>query len=229
MNSEIGQIAGLTQAIKVEESPLQKELNRTVIAISILAFGIGISFLFLGWFFAGLTFVQAFIFFIGIFVANVPEGLLPTVTLALAMGVSRMAKRNAIVKNLSSVETLGCTTVICSDKTGTLTQNLMMVTEVYADSLHIEVKGSGYDPVGELWQGDKKLSKDDIFRFTSLKELLTCAYNCNNARLETNGNDIKVIGDPTEGALLTLAKRAGLQGTAHRIFLNPFESVRIHS
>ena len=226
MNSEIGQIAGLTQAIKVEASPLQKELNRTVIAISILAFGIGISFLFLGWFFAGLTFVQAFIFFIGIFVANVPEGLLPTVTLALAMGVSRMAKRNAIVKNLSSVETLGCTTVICSDKTGTLTQNLMMVTEVYADSKRIEVKGSGYNPVGELWQGDKKLSRDDILRFTSLKELLTCAYNCNNARLETSGNDIKVIGDPTEGALLTLAKRAGLQGTAHRIFLNPFESIR---
>jgi calcium-translocating P-type ATPase len=226
MNSEIGKIAGLTQGIKAEESPLQKELKRTVIAISLLAFGIGLTFLFLGWFFAGLTFVQAFIFFIGIFVANVPEGLLPTVTLALAMGVSRMAKRNAIVKNLSSVETLGCTTVICSDKTGTLTQNLMMVTEVYTDFERIQVKGLGYDPVGELWRSEQKLSREDISKFTSLKELLTCAYNCNNARLESNGTNTKVIGDPTEGALLTLAKRAGFQGTAHRIFLNPFESIR---
>jgi magnesium-transporting ATPase (P-type) len=124
MNSEIGKIANLTQEIAIEQSPLQKQLRATVYAIAALAGGLGLAFLFLGWLVAGLTFLEAFVFFIGLFVANVPEGLLPTVTLSLAMGVQRMAKRHALVKSLPSVETLGCTTVICCDKTGTLTQNL---------------------------------------------------------------------------------------------------------
>ena len=133
MNTEIGKIANLTQDIQVEQSPLQKQLRGTVYAIAALAGGLGLSFLFLGWLVAGLTFLEAFVFFIGLFVANVPEGLLPTVTLSLAMGVQRMAKRHALVKSLPSVETLGCTTVICCDKTGTLTQNLMMATEIAVD------------------------------------------------------------------------------------------------
>ena len=95
-------------------------------------------------------FLEAFVFFIGLFVANVPEGLLPTVTLSLAMGVQRMAKRHALVKSLPSVETLGCTTVICCDKTGTLTQNLMMATEIAVDGKIVEVSGLGYRPQGEF-------------------------------------------------------------------------------
>ena len=119
-------------------------------AIAALAGSLGLIFLLLGWLVAGLSFLEAFVFCIGLFVANVPEGLLPTVTLSLAMGVQRMAKRHALVKNLPAVETLGCTTVICCDKTGTLTQNLMMVTEVAVEGRVINVSGVGYQPRGDF-------------------------------------------------------------------------------
>ncbi|TGL55813.1 HAD family hydrolase [Leptospira kemamanensis] len=199
--TEIGQIAGLTSKIKREESPLQKQLRQTVISISFFAFSIGVIFLAVGYWVAGLSFVQAFLFFIGIFVANVPEGLLPTVTLSLALGVSRMAKRNAILKDLSSVETLGCTTVICSDKTGTLTQNQMRVVELYFDN-HF-------------------LSPDEFSKKEGSQLLLECGYYCNNASLVPNP-----MGDPTELALLYLAS-GRIQNTSNqRIFTNGFDSIR---
>ena len=226
MNSEIGKIANLTREIKVEQSPLQKQLKATVIAIAALAGGLGVIFLLLGWFVAGLSFLEAFVFCIGLFVANVPEGLLPTVTLSLAMGVQRMAKRHALVKNLPSVETLGCTTVICSDKTGTLTQNLMMVTEVVVDGKTIQVSGLGYQPRGEFVLDQKVLSLEAISRLTTLRHLLECAFICNNARLEKSGPRYRVIGDPTEGALTCLAEKAGVRGTHQRLHINPFESIR---
>jgi sodium/potassium-transporting ATPase subunit alpha len=226
MNSEIGKIANLTQKIQPELSPLQKQLRGTVYAIAALAGGLGLSFLLLGWLVAGLTFLEAFVFFIGLFVANVPEGLLPTVTLSLAMGVQRMAKRHALVKNLPSVETLGCTTVICCDKTGTLTQNLMMATEVAVDDKIVQVSGVGYRPQGEFTVADNKLSLDAISHWLTLRRLLECAFTCNNARLDKSGADYRVIGDPTEGALVCLAEKAGLRGVHQRLHLNPFESIR---
>jgi sodium/potassium-transporting ATPase subunit alpha len=226
MHSEIGNIAGLTQAIRREESPLQKQLRATVVAISALAGGLGLIFLLVGWLLAGLTFFEAFVFFIGLFVANVPEGLLPTVTLALAMGVTRMARRNALVKSLPAVETLGCTTVICCDKTGTLTQNLMMVTEIYVDGKRFQVSGVGYRPAGEFSLDGRPLSLEQISQWPALRRLLECSFICNNARLEKDGADYRVLGDPTEGALVTLAEKAGIRGTHLRIHLNPFESIR---
>jgi sodium/potassium-transporting ATPase subunit alpha len=226
MNSEIGKIARLTQEIPSEQSPLQKQLRVTVYAITALAGGLGLVFLFLGWLVAGLTFLEALVFFIGLFVANVPEGLLPTVTLSLAMGVQRMAKRHALVKSLPSVETLGCTTVICCDKTGTLTQNLMMATEIAVDGKTVEVSGVGYRPQGELKHDGQSLSLEAISHWHTLRRLLDCAYICNNAKLEKIGADYHVIGDPTEGALACLAEKAGLHGTHQRLHLNPFESIR---
>lgn len=199
--TEIGQIAGLTSQIKRVESPLQKQLRQTVISISLFAFSIGVIFLILGYWVAGLSFVQAFLFFIGIFVANVPEGLLPTVTLSLALGVSRMAKRNAILKDLSSVETLGCTTVICSDKTGTLTQNQMRVVELYYNG--------------------KNLLPDQISKMEGSQLLLECGYYCNNASLEPNP-----LGDPTELALLYLASGRIQTTSGKRLLTNGFDSVR---
>ncbi|XDD45811.1 HAD-IC family P-type ATPase [Leptospira sp. WS39.C2] len=199
--TEIGQIAGLTSQIKRVESPLQIQLRQTVISISLFAFCIGVVFLILGYWVAGLSFVQAFLFFIGIFVANVPEGLLPTVTLSLALGVSRMAKRNAILKDLSSVETLGCTTVICSDKTGTLTQNQMRVVEIYFDS--------------------KMISPDTISQFEGSQLLLECGYYCNNASLEPNP-----LGDPMELSLLYLSSGKVQYTSGKRILTNGFDSIR---
>ena len=136
----------------------------------------GIDIFVLGWLVGGLTFLEAFVFFIGLFVANVPEGLLPTVTLSLAMGVQRMAKRHALVKSLPSVETLGCTTVICCDKTGTLTQNLMMATEIAVDGKKVEVSGIGYRPRGEFCQDGNALSLDAISQWSTLRRLLDCAF-----------------------------------------------------
>ena len=226
MNSEVGKIANLTQDIQSDPSPLQKQLRGTVYAIAALAGGLGLIFLFLGWLVGGLTFLEAFVFFIGLFVANVPEGLLPTVTLSLAMGVQRMAKRHALVKSLPSVETLGCTTVICCDKTGTLTQNLMMATEVAVDGKTVEVSGMGYRPRGEFFQGGEALSLDAISQWTTLRRLLDCAFICNNAKIEPSSADYRVIGDPTEGALICLAEKAGVRGMHQRLHLNPFESIR---
>jgi sodium/potassium-transporting ATPase subunit alpha len=226
MRTEIGRIADLTQGIKAEESPLQKELRGTVLTISILAAFLGASFLFLGWLVAGLTFIQAFIFCIGLFVANVPEGLLPTVTLSLAMGVTRMARRSAIVKNLSSVETLGCTTVICTDKTGTLTQNLMMVTEIYADGRSIEVDGEGYDPRGQFYEDGRKIDAASLMSSPVLFRLMQCAYFCNNARIERTLKGAQMTGDPTEGALMALAMKGRIRGAHQNLRVNAFESVR---
>lgn len=226
MNTEIGKIAGITQSIRQEPSPLEKQLRGTVYAIAALAFTLGIALLILGRMVAGLEFLQAFVFFIGIFVANVPEGLLPTVTLSLAMGVNRMARRNAIVKNLSAVETLGCTTVICSDKTGTLTQNLMMVTELYVDGAVIRIEGRGFEREARFMGAEGELIRTDLSRQKTLQTLLECAHICNNARLTETGATLAYTGDPTEGALLVLAARAGVRGTHHRIHQNPFESVR---
>ncbi len=226
MNSEIGKIANLTQEIQAEQSPLQKQLRATVYAISALAGALGVAFLLLGWLVAGLTFLEAFVFFIGLFVANVPEGLLPTVTLSLAMGVQRMAKRHALVKSLPSVETLGCTTVICCDKTGTLTQNLMMATEVAVDGQIVEVSGVGYRPQGEFFHHGKALSLEALSHWHTLRRLLDCAFICNNAKLEKKDAEFRVIGDPTEGALVCLAEKAGVRGVHQRLHLNPFESIR---
>ena len=123
---------------------------------------------------------ESFIFAMGMIVAFVPEGLLPTVTLSLAMGVQRMAKRGALIKRLSAVETLGCTTVICTDKTGTLTQNEMTVSDVWMPERQFRVTGIGYDATGgRVMNGKDPASADD----SDLRKLLTAAGLCNNSRL----------------------------------------------
>lgn len=209
MSTEFGKIAGLTQTLKEEKSPLQKELDRLTKFVTILAVAIGVAF-----FVASIIFVQtelpvAIIFAMGMIVAFVPEGLLPTVTLSLAMGVQRMAKRNALIKRLSAVETLGSTTVICTDKTGTLTQNEMTVSNIWIDGQSLDVTGIGYAAVGKITMGNKDVAKDDAH----LKQMLTAAGLCCNARLlppEHEGERYTVLGDPTEAALLVLAQKGGI-------------------
>ena len=131
MQTELGRIAALSQRVDVEPSPLELQVRRVAWLIAVVAVGAGLAFLPLGWLVAGLPLKDAFSFAIGLIVANVPEGLLPTITLALAVGVAALARRGALVKRLAAVETLGATTVICTDKTGTLTENRMRALRVW--------------------------------------------------------------------------------------------------
>jgi sodium/potassium-transporting ATPase subunit alpha len=226
MQTQVGEIARLTQEIPAERSPLQVELRRSVIVIALLASSLGALFLLFGWLAVGLSFAQALVFCIGLFVANVPEGLLPTVTLSLAMGVTRMAKKNALVKSLPSVETLGSTTVICSDKTGTLTENRMTVTEVYVDGERIEVSGTGYRPEGSFFLDGRELPSAEVASSVALSRLLECCAICNNARIEKVGADYRAVGDATEAALTALVEKAGVRVEHRRLSVNPFDSVR---
>ena len=231
MATQFGKIAELTQSVESELSPLQKEMEKVVQLVAILAMGLGITFFLLGYYVAGLSLVEGFVFAVGIIVANVPEGLLPTVSLSLAMGVQRMAGRNALIKKLSSVETLGCTTVICTDKTGTLTKNEMTVRDIWVAGQHLEVSGSGYAPTGEFKKQGEPLDADQR---KALDLLMRAAALCNNARLiDPTGPDDSwtILGDPTEAALLVAAKKAGFDHEAEldstrRIFELPFDSVR---
>ncbi|WHE06467.1 cation-transporting P-type ATPase [Thermoanaerobacterium thermosaccharolyticum] len=209
MSTQFGKIASLTQTISVEQSPLQKQLTRVAKVIALLSLVMGVFFFLLG-LFMGRSLVDTFMFAIGIITANVPEGLLPTVTLALAMGVQRMAKRHALVKKLSSVETLGGATVICTDKTGTLTQNEMTVREIWTKTSFYNVSGVGYEPKGDFYVDDKKIDVKNLPNELSL--LLKIGLLCNNSRLvrPTDENPSwSIIGDPTEGSLVVLAEKAG--------------------
>jgi sodium/potassium-transporting ATPase subunit alpha len=198
MHTEFGKIAQLTSRIGDELSPLQREISRVTRVIAALSVGFGLAFFALG-LAIGRTFWENFVFAVGILVANVPEGLLPTVTLALAVGGQRMARRRALIKNLLSVETLGCATVICTDKTGTLTENRMAVTRLYIDGREVNVAGAtlaletGEAPPPELT--------------ASWSPLFAIARGCNDAHIGGRPGEggPEVIGDPTEVALLEFA------------------------
>lgn len=208
METEFGKIAHLTQSVGEELSPLQKEMIYATKIVTAIAVGVGLLFFVLALALTGVRLLEGFIFAIGMVVAFVPEGMLPLVTLALAMGTQRMAKRHALVKRLSAVETLGCTTVICTDKTGTLTQNEMTVSHIWLGGRRLTVTGVGYAPEGELRDGAQRAVLTD-----DLHALLTGAALCNNARLlPPNGDGPRwtILGDPTEAALLVVARKAGL-------------------
>jgi len=210
MNTEFGKIANLTQEMKEEQSPLQKELDRLTKQISIISISIGLVFFAAAVLFVKQPAAQAFIFALGMIVAFIPEGLLPTVTLSLALAVQRMAREHALVKRLSAVETLGCTTVICSDKTGTLTQNEMTVNNLWLPEGEYTVTGLGYAPTGKVMDGDRQVTAAEN---PGLKLLLSAASLCSNARVVPPGpeNDrYMVLGDPTEACLGIAAGKAGI-------------------
>lgn len=210
MNTQFGKIANLTQTLKEEPSPLEKEMDKLTKQVSMIAISVGVIFFIAATIFVKQPLAQAFIFSLGMIVAFIPEGLLPTVTLALAMAVQRMAKEHALVKRLSAVETLGCTTVICSDKTGTLTQNEMTVCNLWLPDQEFEVTGLGYAPEGKVIAGKSEVTADDN---GDLRLLLTAAGLCSNARVvppNEESDRYTVLGDPTEACLGVVAKKAGI-------------------
>ncbi len=217
MNTEIGKIATSISETEDEATPLAKKID---------AFGKKLGYLILA--VCAISFVMylfqnfskpyddpiqpilsALLVAVALAVAAIPEGLPAIVTTSLALGVQRMAKRNAIVRKLPAVETLGCTTVICSDKTGTLTKNEMTIRRVYIDGKFIEVGGSGYDPTGDFMQGSDKI---DTSSQKDLNLLAKVGMFCNNAtlRFDKEVNKWTITGDPTEAAFLTLGGKLKL-------------------
>jgi Ca2+-transporting ATPase len=210
MNTELGRIAGLLQHAEPEPTPLQRrmqELGRVLIfvclAVVAIVFVLNLS--------RHRGFFEVFFLSVSLAVAAVPEGLPAVVTIALALGLQRMVRRNALIRNLPSVETLGCVTVICTDKTGTLTCNEMTVTDLITGLEHYEFLGSGYQLRGAIRKsGHEVLPMNE----PELLLALTIAARCNGAELSTTANGdapIRILGDPTEGALLIAAAKAGIE------------------
>ena len=231
MYTQIGLIATMLQSVEDEETPLQRRLDQlgktlgyACLAISALVFISGLI--------EGGEPLDMFMIAVSLAIAAVPEGLPAVVTISLALGMQEMVKRHALIRRLSSVETLGSATVICSDKTGTLTQNAMTVTRVWVDGQSLDITGSGYSPEGEFKQDGKVVNIHD---FPAVSTTLWIGTLNNDAQLEETKDDGKVgyriIGDPTEGSILVAAAKAG----AHAPDLNkayprsgeiPFDSER---
>lgn len=225
-HTEFGQVAHLTASVQREPSTLEVEITRVVHVITAIALSMGILIFALTNLLVGMELKESFVFAIGIIVAFVPEGLLPTVSLALAIGVRRMAKQNALVRRLSAVETLSATTIICTDKTGTLTKNEMTVRRLWIPGSELEVTGAGYDPTGAV-------QITDDAQIPQVNLLLAASALCCNARLNHQpGSSLwQAIGDPTEAALLVAAikKRLSIEELQHlapRVREVPFDSHR---
>jgi Ca2+-transporting ATPase len=235
MNTEFGKIAEMVQTAEEEETPLQKKLDRfagkiakVVVAVCVLIFALEAFEVIMKMRFEAEGFIQAFMSSISLAISAVPEGLPAIVTIALALGAREFAKRNAIVRRLSSAESLGAVTVICSDKTGTITKGEMTVRQIYVDGKIIEVTGVGYEPKGEFRQG-----KDTVKPEGSLEYVLKIGALCNNASLRRNDQNStwEIFGDPTEGALIVAAAKAGfeketLEKSYPRVHEIPFTSER---
>jgi P-type E1-E2 ATPase len=190
MHTAFGRIAHLTQTTADTASPLQREIATLSRLIAALALAIGVVVFVIGRFF-GLSTSVSLVFAIGIIVANVPEGLLPTVTLAMAMAARRMARRNTLVRHLPSVETLGCAAVICTDKTGTLTQNRMEIRSIYVDGAFV----------------DPPTTRTAAFA-ASHRRFVECASCCHDLKYAGETGRGHWIGDPMEQALVRMAATA---------------------
>ena len=210
MTTQFGKIANLTQQIREDESPLQKEIALTAKYDFIIAVAVGIVFFAASFLFLHVALATSIFFMIGVMVCCVPEGLQVTVSSALAINVLKMVKQNVLVKRLSAVQTLGSVTVICTDKTGTITQGEMTVNKLWLKDRIVEVSGLGYNPLGDFTLNGEPLHEGEA---ASLEKLLEIAALCNGAKVDPpsdRNRSWSVIGDPTDGALLVAALKYGL-------------------
>jgi len=228
MHTQLGKIAGMVAAIEKEETPLQKRLDQVgkqLVYASLAVVGI----VFIVGVLRGDDPLKMFLVAVSLAVAAVPEGLAAVVTIALALGMRRMVQRNALIRKLPAVETLGAATFICTDKTGTLTENAMTVREyVFADRI-VTVTGEGFSSAGKFYQNGQPI---DPANDRALRLALTIGARCNTSEIQPirDGSDYRVIGDPTEGALLIAAEKAGLLESIELeydfVAELPFDSVR---
>lgn len=224
--TEVGKISELISTAEKLETPLTKNIQSfshillwIIILMALIAFGIGV------WV-QGETPADMFIAAVAIAVGAIPEGLPAALTITLAIGVSRMAQRNAIIRKLPAVETLGSTMVICSDKTGTLTENQMTVQSIFSQNESFNITGSGYAAKGEIVLDEKNISAEN---FPALINTLYCGLLCNDSGLEEVEGEYKIQGDPTEVALIVAAMKSGLtkencEKKYSRLDIIPFES-----
>ncbi len=249
MRTEFGKIANLTLETKKDLSPLEKESRRIGFVTAVITLAITAAIFLYLFTIQGKELTETFLFAASIAVAAVPEGLPATITISLALGVQRLSKKNAIIKQLSSVETLGATTVICSDKTGTLTRNEMTVTNAFIDNFHLDFDNAGYEPKGKIhitkeektvfeYNGKQtqehnleELSEKEPNIYKPIEWVSLISLLCNNAELTNQNGKYKVLGDPTEGALLTMAQKIGFDpenvaSIYEKVYELPFDSER---
>jgi Ca2+-transporting ATPase len=226
MNTEMGKIAEMIQTAEEKTTPLQQKLDKFGKNLGIMILVICAIVAFVG-IFRGNPVLQMVITSIALAVAAIPEGLPAVVTITLAFGLKKMAKKNAMVRKLTTVETLGCVTAICADKTGTLTRNEMFVSDIFCDNRNIKITGSGYEPRGEFFADNNKISPE---KDETLCLLLKTGSLCNNADLQKHDDEWRVLGDPTEGALLSLGAKVldieKIQKENKRLREIPFTSAR---
>ena len=233
MATEVGRIAGLLEAARKDLTPLQQELDRIGKRLSIIMLGICAVVFAAGLLSSTVWSLNAilglFLFAVALAVAAIPEALPAIVTIGLSLGVRRMAAANAIVRKLAAVETLGAATVICSDKTGTLTRNEMTVRAIVTDGVLVEVGGSGYLPEGDFTVGGRRIAEAPT-TCDAVRRILQAAALANDASLVKSEGRWRVQGDPTEGALIVAARKFGLSDAAlarfPRIAEIPFTSER---
>jgi potassium/sodium efflux P-type ATPase len=224
--TELGQINGMLGSVEVLTTPLVEQMDRFAkwLTIFILSFS-AIIFL-IGYYLKDLPFTDAFMAVIGLFVAAIPEGLPAVLTITLAIGVQAMARRNAIVRHLPAIETIGSVSVICSDKTGTLTQNEMMVQTLATSNETYFIGGSGYEPTGDVYKNEEAIDVDNDPLF---KLLGKTSHLCSDAQLQNKDGVWSIDGSPTEGALVTFAHKIGidedeLKASYSRDDMIPFDS-----
>jgi P-type Ca2+ transporter type 2C len=206
MNTEMGKIADMLQEIGNNLTPLQLKLKSLGKILVLGCIGVCTIVTITG-ILRGEDPYKMFLVGVSLAVAAIPEGLPAIVTVSLALGVQRMMKKNALIRKLPAVETLGCTNVICSDKTGTLTQNKMTVKSLYLSNRFYEISGDGYDTKGEITLNKRKIKIENSENF---KNMLFCCTLCNNSEIPGNDDKVKYIGDPTEIALMILSAKCGI-------------------
>ncbi|GGC84885.1 cation-translocating P-type ATPase [Halopseudomonas salina] len=209
LHSEIGRISGLLSEVAVLQTPLTQQMNRFSRYLSLVIVLAGLGVFLLGWQFGDRPLADLFMAVVALTVSAIPEGLPAILTITLAIGVQRMANRKAVVRRMPAIETLGAVSIICTDKTGTLTRNEMMVAALVLDDQIFPVSGDGYDLGGDI--GAAEGAGGSVPAPQQLvADLAQAALLCNDARLDTTAEQIKVVGDPMEAALLVLAAKAGL-------------------
>ena len=212
INTQMGLISQMLESVGEDETPLQRKLSEFGQKLGIACL-ITVAIIFALGILRGIPHIDMFMVSVSLAVAAIPEGLPAIVTIVLALGMQRMAKRNTIVKKLHAVETLGSTTVICSDKTGTLTQNEMTVTTIYSDRITYNIKGQGYMPYGDFFYDNNKKIETKPTSIPDLSYILKIGALCNDSVLVQykDKKSWSIVGDPTEGALIVVARKAGLK------------------